>query len=165
MTRKFQPTHPRKVRHWTPASFEDINGFNPRTHVRCDLDDKYGYTLDFGFNPRTHVRCDFLFSKFLSFLFGFNPRTHVRCDLPSFCNLLYYNQFQPTHPRKVRLKRQKQYSLVLRFQPTHPRKVRHSRSCCICFSFGFNPRTHVRCDTKSQSISFILDLVSTHAPT
>ena len=33
-------------------------GFNPRTHVGCDLGAYAGKGVGNGFNPRTHVGCD-----------------------------------------------------------------------------------------------------------
>ena len=43
-------------------------GFNPRTHVGCDLHQQRCHSVHNGFNPRTHVGCDRIFSKCLNII-------------------------------------------------------------------------------------------------
>ena len=102
LTKKFQSTHPRGVRHWTADISLSILNFNPRTHVGCDPEiyhkqkgcgisihaPTWGATTSTTsipdspryFNPRTHVGCDQGVLPCLSLWPYFNPRTHVGCD-------------------------------------------------------------------------------------
>ena len=57
------------------------------------------------------------------------------------------NQFQSTHPRRVRHNVPSDIRAGFKFQSTHPRRVRR-RICLIIWLYScFNPRTHVGCDT------------------
>ena len=55
--------------------------------------------------------------------------------------------FQSTHPRKVRRLYQGWLHNNKLFQSTHPRKVRPKGKRLASQDVGFNPRTHVRCDS------------------
>ena len=54
----FQSTHPRRVRRRTEQVYSKMIGFNPRTHVGCDLFCVFSCKIFGCFNPRTHVGCD-----------------------------------------------------------------------------------------------------------
>ena len=98
----FQSTHPRRVRHRRYVYCQHSRGFNPRTHVGCDLLRMWRRLTSVSFNPRTHVGCDIPLGCQLARTASFNPRTHVGCDfviLYNVCNVM----FQSTHPRRVRL--------------------------------------------------------------
>ena len=77
----------------------------------------------------------------------FNPRTHVGCDGSGKFYTCWLRVFQSTHPCRVR---QNWWSDIYKqkaFQSTHPCRV---RLIGIFLSFkpsGFNPRTHVGCDS------------------
>ena len=62
--------------------------------------------------------------------------------------------FQSTHPRRVRPLAQLQDWSQRLFQSTHPRRVRPLPSNLQPHTSGFNPRTHVGCDTQATSIIF-----------
>ena len=98
----FQSTHPRRVRlisHWLMT--KQLQSFNPRTHVGCDLIRPL-FALRHKFQS-THPRRVrhgkfFFFSEEKSF----NPRTHVGCDLGYPVSTSVVSKFQSTHPRRVR---------------------------------------------------------------
>ncbi len=54
----------------------------------------------------------------------FNPRTHEGCDLSPLILSTLRQQFQSTHPRRVRLVNYAIENHVKGFQSTHPRRVR-----------------------------------------
>ena len=98
----FQSTHPRRVRLCPPPYSPMCRGFNPRTHVGCDMADatiRERYGLFQSTHPR---RVRPRPQEPSSAVAGFNPRTHVGCD---FTSLHSYSLelFQSTHPRRVRL--------------------------------------------------------------
>jgi len=59
VTKKFQSTHPRRVRRLSKA-FSSIDAdFNPRTRVGCDgTGNSIAFKASNDFNPRTRVGCD-----------------------------------------------------------------------------------------------------------
>ena len=55
-------------------------GFNPRTHIGCDIIHRDWNPITISFNPRTHAGCD-QFQGLHNHLFQrFNPRTHAGCE-------------------------------------------------------------------------------------
>ena len=77
---EFQSTHPRRVRRSVGTILRPPDGFNPRTHVGCDLQGQSLHNL----------------------LARFNPRTHVGCDVQPYSATKATTRFQSTHPRRVR---------------------------------------------------------------
>ena len=126
----FQSTHPHGVRQSLAKVFERSRGFNPRTHMGCDLLTIGLLSIpDTRFNPRTHMGCDLIFLFFLFWLISFNPRTHMGCDSRYFLLLLIMFSFNPrTH------------------MGCDIRTSIHQSSIC-----SFNPRTHMGCDVAADS--------------
>ena len=142
--KQFQSTHPHGVRHKRGKYTMQGYGFNPRTHMGCDLHSRHRHKahihvsihaptwgataqefwrwlLIWCFNPRTHMGCD-LFKHLLMIIgLSFNPRTHMGCD--SFRNITFME------------------------------------------SKSFNPRTHMGCDFHARLVALRLAPVSIHAPT
>ena len=56
-------------------------GFNPRTHMGCDVGSVIMPLPRVSFNPRTHMGCDKFLCPILLHLPCFNPRTHMGCDI------------------------------------------------------------------------------------
>ena len=105
-TGAFQSTHPRRVRQKIYGERQLIDpDFNPRTHEGCDL-----FTTDIAkrvdeisihapTKGATHKA-----SIIKTDPSNFNPRTHEGCDFVDYYNRLYLEEFQSTHPRRVRHK-------------------------------------------------------------
>ena len=100
---------------------------------------------------------------------GFNPRTHVGCDCPNTLIGLQNSAFQSTHPRGVRLY-SRYFSVICEKVSIHaptwgatlyvffrednsavsihaPTWGATNQSSANKTNLGFNPRTHVGCDT------------------
>ena len=142
----FQSTHPRGVRLVINVLGINIVSFNPRTHVGCDNRQPHQISMMQCFNPRTHVGCDGNRQLFFSLSVCFNPRTHVGCD---FCLARWLNSHivsihAPTWGATIVKAWQIRSN---RFQSTHPRGVRLRFLQILHLPQGFNPRTHVGCDT------------------
>ena len=168
--------------------------FNPRTRAGCDpvvgrIADRIdvsihapvqGATLDplgnpvtFGVSIHAPVQgATIPIGKKMPLLDGFNPRTRAGCDSWSFVDYASYNQFQSTHPCRVRLQLTEDNTEQFMFQSTHPCRVRpfsgrcrdaekkfqsthpcrvrlrttfiSIRRCC------FNPRTRAGCDSNNK---------------
>ena len=71
--------------------------------------------------------------------------------------LTQQQEFQSTHPRRVRLSANIALTQQQEFQSTHPRRVRQVGGLTGGWLLCFNPRTHVGCDS-SIGLMFILDL-------
>ena len=121
--RKFQSTHPCRVRRsW--ASTRTITAyFNPRTRVGCD--------------PRRR-------RKSHKHLFQSTHPCRVRRYIPQ--GVAVGIKFQSTHPCRVRLKMVLLALLKLAFQSTHPCRVRLVDTVYTDPPYDFNPRTRVGCD-------------------
>ena len=103
---RFQSTHPRRVRQQHSKYVGLGRCFNPRTHVGCDKD---GVLIENDSN-------------------GFNPRTHVGCDRERTEAVAKVNEFQSTHPRRVRHGFISMIYGAVEFQSTHPRRVRQDEA-------------------------------------
>ena len=138
---EFQSTHPRRVRQFTNSRLNRLRSFNPRTHVGCDI----------------------YFKIYLIYLLCFNPRTHVGCDLLSGSQTMHNNEFQSTHPRRVRLYLHPNLTVLVMFQSTHPRRVRRRRNTCllICQMFQSTHPRRVRQTVFDMRVSNFL-FQSTH---
>ena len=68
----------------------------------CDRISNIDGLEDAGFNPRTHMGCDLLLLLIATLIFRFNPRTHMGCDFVMMVQLLMILSFQSTHPHGVR---------------------------------------------------------------
>ena len=79
-TLEFQSTHPHGVRRKLLSDIELFGGFNPRTHMGCDL----------------------ISEGRIIFKHSFNPRTHMGCDFPTVICSPRKSVFQSTHPHGVR---------------------------------------------------------------
>ena len=152
-------------------------GFNPRTHVGCDIciihrlvsTERFQSTHPRGvrlqmkmdmlslrcFNPRTHVGCDPFIIDGLTILF---VSIHAPTWGATFKELLggSSSQFQSTHPRGVRRALENGHEVTEMFQSTHPRGVRRSIHFITLINVGFNPRTHVGCDNGLICVIFVL---------
>ena len=181
----FQFTHPCRMRHNKDVR-KDINkGFNSRTRVGCDLQLQHvkvcAHEFQFthpcrmrrqaiidrirsnSFNSRTRVGCDSVPIMVDNKDVSFNSRTRVGCDRNFFPLIMFANQFQFTHPCRMRLFLPLHLFLISLFQFTHPCRMRlHFRSFQIV-SFCFNSRTRVGCDSVQCAIKCVFD-VSIHAP-
>ena len=166
--------------------------FNPRTHAGATRPIAWCVPLPPCFNPRTHAgrdpnaasfpptRCSHV--SIHAFHAGcddtaaprragrrFNPRTHAGCDAAQLIGPLTEQEFQSTHPRRVRRWGRSGWPPLAWFQSTHPRRVRragvawygHTQRVSIhaptqgatrhrpAGRIGrrcFNPRTHAGCD-------------------
>ena len=138
----FQSTHPWRVRPQAKPVEADTKSFNPRTREGCDA---------------------VLRSKFLCFA-CFNPRTREGCDsLP--CNKSVNNQFQSTHPWRVRLIRYLVINFWIIVSIHAPVKGATFKSFFqMVWPSSFNPRTREGCDGRAVSPDFSLLPVSIHAP-
>ena len=56
---------------------------------------------------------------------GFNPRTHKGCDFEMEAYNNQHDEFQSTHPQRVRLYKVVAKVPTSKFQSTHPQRVRH----------------------------------------
>ena len=137
----FQSTHPRGVRLKRLRARLDYYGFNPRTHVGCD-----------DFNPPNN--CSFI---------SFNPRTHVGCDNRAFRGACEggVSIHAPTWGATGGVRRQYRKDDVSIHAPTWG--ATKAGEYYIGHA-GFNPRTHVGCDT-SHFFYKCCEYVSIHAPT
>jgi len=146
---------------------------NPRTPAGCDR-----YFINDGMivmrsNPRTPAGCDRKYGLYFDRQRSSNPRTPAGCDTSSSRNGMSSRvpihapprgatcsepfdrtdgQFQSTHPRGVRRKRQTVILARKQFQSTHPRGVRRFpgelRTRLPCS----NPRTPAGCDQAARSL-------------
>ena len=64
----------------THCTYQDFQGFNPRTHTGCDATLCKLSSQGHCFNPRTHTGCDIQTRLYQSSQISFNPRTHTGCD-------------------------------------------------------------------------------------
>ena len=122
----FQSTHPRGVRR--PRVLHSQARHRVSIHAPT-----WGATKHFlhhktmynGFNPRTHVGCDLIYLLCVTLLHhSFNPRTHVGCDRKTCMMPTAKTVFQSTHPRGVRRDMPDFVCQLNEFQSTHPRGVR-----------------------------------------
>ena len=85
-----------------------------------------------------------------STLYCFNPRTHMGCDFDSVCAKFLRKVFQSTHPHGVRRQIPNGHISRHKFQSTHPHGVRLSIPKKVSLRMsGFNPRTHMGCDSST----------------
>ncbi len=161
----FQSTHSHRVRQSKAKSSPNSEKFQS-THSRrvrlCPLAARSFSGLSF--NPRTHVECDTMWNMQNFYASCFNPRTHVECDYDGEPPVLVIRKFQSTHSRRVRRGQWVARDLTRTFQSTHSRRVRQFTLSVPINYRGFNPRTHVECDTQYR-LSDIIFLVSIHALT
>ena len=122
---KFQSTHPRGVRQFPYAIFNEPLRFQS-THPRGVRREESGPEwAGFTWFQSTHPRGVRRSRKRLgSDTGGFNPRTRVGCDIAEIEARRAQYMFQSTHPRGVRLKAFCQQHRICMFQSTHPRGVR-----------------------------------------
>ena len=142
ITNEFQLTHSRGVRRQKWGCCYEVNDFNSRTHVECDVEIQAQ-------QPRT---------------FYFNSRTHVECDIFGMIWKRGQNAFQLTHSRGVRLVEARPNVPGQIFQLTHSRGVRRRFANKQTGERDFNSRTHVECDQPKIKKSRWL-AISTHALT
>ncbi len=102
----FQSTHPRRVRPTEPSVKWQEDRFQSTHPRRVRPVRRLSGNHREGFNPRTHVGCDIRRLELPSAAYCFNPRTHVGCDSNCQNSDQYPKQFQSTHPRRVRLSQQ-----------------------------------------------------------
>ena len=122
----FQSTHPRGVRLSLYMESEIIKGFNPRTHVGCDVALLLLLLVVLPFQS-THPRGVRRVNAYLEtqkFEFQSTHPRGVRHIIGAGIDLVI--RFQSTHPRGVRLAGKKFRKLTEEFQSTHPRGVRLS---------------------------------------
>ena len=141
-----------------------------------------------GFNPRTHVGCDLIFVVLMQItlvfqsthprgvrqkrLSGLYARPGVSIHAPTWgatehrllpvaldAVSIHAPTWGATRMLSLRPARQK------RFQSTHPRGVRLNYLLILLVHISFNPRTHVGCDTGEIIGNTQLPIVSIHAPT
>ena len=97
----FQSTHPRGVRPAQRAADRELDNFNPRTHVGCDV-----------------IRLP------LRGIFAISIHAPTWGATFEFTGELSALVFQSTHPRGVRPYLAEHYAEKIKFQSTHPRGVR-----------------------------------------
>ena len=136
----FQPTRPRRAR---PADGRASDSALVSTHAPTQ-----GATLS---------------SSIVILYSCFNPRAHAGRDRGSEFKRLGV-QFQPTRPRRARLRTGRLEHLRTKFQPTRPRRARRTLLRISCRSSSFNPRAHAGRDVAIGDINTVKQ-VSTHAPT
>ena len=171
------PTSPRTGR---------MASFNPRTHMGCDLllltriksrkvsihAPTWGATKRVErINTLTDVSIHAptwgatrKWSPGITGLQSFNPRTHMGCDRCLCQHSPSVLMFQSTHPHGVRPIQLSNLFTYLRFQSTHPHGVRQNKNHRLTQENGFNPRTHMGCDTADSAYESCW-FVSIHAPT
>ena len=117
------------------------------------------------FNPRTREGCD-------NYRFGrsvatacFNPRTREGCDFLPASIVVDVEEFQSTHPRRVRpifpLFCRKTQTVSIHAPAKGATSVRLAHAT---YGYSFNPRTREGCDSLRSSSSKALVVVSIHAP-
>ena len=153
MRRRFQSTHPCRVRHQLGLCISYLIAISihaPMQGATTSLFPVLSSTLNF--NPRTHVGCDFQIGyKGLIELANFNPRTHVGCDkqFDKEYNFLY--EFQSTHPCRVRLVTINDRQISVEISIHAPMQGATHNHLPICrLHRDFNPRTHVGCDVSAD---------------
>ena len=95
----------------------------------------------------------------------FNPRTHAGCDAAQLIGPLTEQEFQSTHPRRVRRWGRSGWPPLAWFQSTHPRRCDAPASPVRPHPARFNPRTHAGCDPGIARLAESVEDVSIHAPT
>ena len=139
--RIFQSTHPRRVR---------------RIQQKEMLSQKY-------FNPRTREGCDVVFSFQTCRELDFNPRTREGCDRDGASEKDIRQEFQSTHPRRVRQWNVCLKSLRLNFNPRTREGCDEIPIQQTTMGENFNPRTREGCDFYSYVFQIhILLFQSTH---
>ncbi len=152
-TDEFQSTHPHGVRQAARTQGCPWAGFNPRTHMGCDLLTLLavpGLALFQSTHPHgvrqaaekvkvkveqfqsTHphgVRPSY--KNIRANEQSFNPRTHMGCDLNLNSQIICF-KFQSTHPHGVRLFPFLLLVLIIMFQSTHPHGVRRRGGSIGC---------------------------------
>ena len=83
----------------------------------------------------------------------FNPRTYIRYDLFALFKLHEIGKFQSTYLYKVRRSRNPGIGFGFMFQSTYLYKVRLCYLIPKILLIGFNPRTYIRYDLQSKSVS------------
>ena len=78
---------------------------------------------------------------------SFNPRTRTGCDTRVGITFSEAEEFQSTHPYRVRLKLGLHSFEERAFQSTHPYRVRPISKDHKDFIKSFNPRTRTGCDS------------------
>ena len=121
-------------------------------------------TSKIGFNPRTRAGCDSLNLSLMYFLMCFNPRTRAGCDVIGQLVGKMVDEFQSTHPCRVRHLKHLTIIILLKFQSTHPCRVRRE-AWIDWFSQHMFQSTHP-CRVRQTSIARTIGikLVSIHAP-
>ena len=167
----FQSTHPRGVRpDGAEILFASIYSFNPRTHVGCDPPQRRLAETQVCFNPRTHVGCDLMLASSSHLrevsihapTWGATPRRKmahgsvlVSIHAPTWGATQQANicgcrkPFQSTHPRGVRLASDRNPSGWTDVSIHAPTWGATSALGVSLHPSGFNPRTHVGCDTSA----------------
>ncbi len=126
---QFQSTHPRRVRLGsTETSSSDPPRFNPRTRAGCD----HGGGAGAGGHVQVSIHAPaqgatVSHTATSATCACFNPRTRAGCDAPCHPGSMCPARFQSTHPRRVRHANQSSVIQVDVFQSTHPRRVRRRR--------------------------------------
>ena len=146
----FQSTHPRRVRRLRSCSGRANTSFQSTHPRRVRPEIAWCVPLPPCFNPRTHAGCDPNAASFPPTRCShvsihaptqgatipqhpggragrrFNPRTHAGCDAAQLIGPLTEQEFQSTHPRRVRRWGRSGWPPLAWFQSTHPRRVRRA---------------------------------------
>ena len=147
MKNLFQSTHPHGVRPRKAAcKCTETLGFNPRTHMGCDMQVLLCLVVVLCFNPRTHMGCDILLMliKPMQMVFQSTHPHGVRQFLDDLLNCWYVVSIHAptwgaTEWNKIVLN-------IFTFQSTHPHGVRLWFNTKMSQNLCFNPRTHMGCD-------------------
>ena len=162
-----------------------LNGFNPRTHMRCDraafhraslhvsihaptwgatLATPWYTSMSTSFNPRTHMGCDNHWFPAFPSLACFNPRTHMGCD-GLIGNRIAGNGVSihaPTWGATSIIRLMPSYDT---FQSTHPHGVRPNFLGMAWLQFFVSIHAPTWGATASSSLLLSRVDVSIHAPT
>ena len=124
-----------------------LNGFNPRTHMRCDRAAFHRASLHVSIHAPTWG-ATLATPWYTSMSTSFNPSTHMGCDKDdSYCLAVFIVSIHA--PTWGATDTSYLYLCACKFQSTHPHGVRQSARLIYCSLPSFNPRTHMGCDAKS----------------
>ena len=101
----------------------------------------------------------------LNLLKRFNSRTHAGCDPGQLCFRRRSPCFNSRTHAGCDMKEEMMQHLLEEFQFTHPRRVRLFRALVVLRHMSFNSRTHAGCDVKGCTCGGVMRAVSIHAPT
>ena len=137
----FQPTRPRRARHYVQEHFYFPQSFNPRAHEGRDMKDQT-WVCRIQFQP-----------------------TRPRRARQRFSNLYNYEHVSTHAPTKGATTRYLHNGTNARFQPTRPRRARPWIMALSCVSLLFQPTRPRRARLLYRIFPIQIPCVSTHAPT